>query len=94
MILHDWRGCGLSSRNVAPPNLETRARDLRTVLVCRGIDERRNGRLFESLAPCVLLAASDPERVRALVWWDPDPRTVWAPDYPWGYGAGRRCPRA
>ena len=25
VILHDWRGCGLSSRNVAPPNLETRA---------------------------------------------------------------------
>ena len=44
------------------------------------------GALFESLAPCLLLAASDPERVRALVWWDPVPRTVWAPDYPWGYG--------
>ena len=40
----------------------------------------------ESLAPCVLLAANDPARVRALVWWNPRPRTIWAPDYPWGWG--------
>src|SRR5262245_1324429 len=86
LILHDWRGCGLSSRNVALPNLETRARDLRTVLDAAGSTSTVMGGLFESLAPCLLLAASDPERVRALVWWDPVPRTVWAPDYPWGYG--------
>src|SRR3954467_5359878 len=28
--------------------------------------------------------AADPSRVRALAWWNPQPRTVWAPDYPWG----------
>jgi hypothetical protein len=44
------------------------------------------GGWFESLAPCVLLAATNPDRVRALVWWLPTPRTVWAPDYPWGSG--------
>jgi hypothetical protein len=32
LILHDWRGCGLSSRNVSVPNLETRTDDLRAVL--------------------------------------------------------------
>src|SRR6478609_6343900 len=32
LILHDWRGTGLSSRNVSVPNLETRVDDLRTVL--------------------------------------------------------------
>ena len=42
------------------------------------------GGWFEGLAPGVLLAARDPSRVRALVWWNPTPRTVWAPDYPWG----------
>jgi class 3 adenylate cyclase len=36
------------------------------------------------MAPCMLLAASDPERVRALVWWNPVPRTIWTHDYPWG----------
>ena len=32
LILHDRRGTGLSSRNVSPPNLETRVADLRAVL--------------------------------------------------------------
>jgi pimeloyl-ACP methyl ester carboxylesterase len=32
LILHDRRGTGLSSRNVAAPNLETRMSDLRLVL--------------------------------------------------------------
>jgi class 3 adenylate cyclase len=86
VILHDWRGCGLSSRNVALPNLETRARDLRTVMDAAGSTSAVMGAWFESLAPCLLLAASDPSRVRALVWWNPVPRTVWAPDYPWGSG--------
>jgi class 3 adenylate cyclase len=86
LILHDWRGTGLSSRNVALPNLETRADDLRTVLDAAGSESTVLGAWFESLAPCVLLAARDPARVKALVWWNPNPRTVWAPDYPWGFG--------
>jgi pimeloyl-ACP methyl ester carboxylesterase len=32
LILHDRRGTGLSSRNVPPPNLETRVADLRLIL--------------------------------------------------------------
>ena len=32
LILHDPRGTGLSSRNVPPPNLETRAADLGVIL--------------------------------------------------------------
>jgi pimeloyl-ACP methyl ester carboxylesterase len=32
LILHDRRGTGASSRNVPPPNLETRAADLLAVL--------------------------------------------------------------
>jgi pimeloyl-ACP methyl ester carboxylesterase len=39
LILHDRRATGLSSRNVAAPNLETRAADLRAVLT--GSDPRR-----------------------------------------------------
>jgi class 3 adenylate cyclase len=86
LILHDWRGTGLSSRNVPVPNLETRAQDLAVVMDTVGSQSAVMGGWFESLAPCVLLAATDPARVRALVWWTPTPRTAWAPDYPWGQG--------
>jgi class 3 adenylate cyclase len=84
LILHDWRGFGLSSRNVPVPNLEMRTDDLRAVLDEVGSTSAVIGGWFETLAPGVLFAAGDPARVRALVWWTPTPRTVWAPDYPWG----------
>jgi class 3 adenylate cyclase/pimeloyl-ACP methyl ester carboxylesterase len=84
LILHDWRGFGLSSRNVPVPNLETRTDDLRALLDHLGSTNAVIGGWFETLAPGVLLAAGDPARVNALVWWNPIPRTVWAPDYPWG----------
>jgi len=84
LILHDWRGFGLSSRNVPVPNLETRKDDLRAALDQVGSSSAVIGGWFETLAPGVLLAAGDPARVRALVWWNPVARTVWAPDYPWG----------
>jgi class 3 adenylate cyclase len=86
LILHDGRGTGLSSRNVAVGNLETRAADLLAVLDAAGSMSTVMGAWTEGLAPCVLLAASQPSRVRALVWWNPQPRTAWAPDYPWGQG--------
>jgi hypothetical protein len=38
LILHDRRGVGLSSRNVPPPNLETRVADLEVVLDAAGAD--------------------------------------------------------
>ena len=31
-----------------------------------------------------MFAASQPERVHSLVWWEPWPRSTWAPDFPWG----------
>src|SRR4029077_3625730 len=39
LILHDRRGTGLSSRNVALPNLETRVDDLRLVLDAAGVEK-------------------------------------------------------
>jgi class 3 adenylate cyclase len=86
LILHDRRGTGLSSRDVAVPNLETRAADLRLVLDTVKSDQAVVGAYYEGLSPALLLAASHPNRVRALVWWRPWPRTTWAPDYPWGTG--------
>jgi class 3 adenylate cyclase len=83
VILHDRRATGLSSRNVAAPNLEMRAADLRAVLDAAGSQSAVLGGKFESMCPCVLLAASDPDRVHALVWWNPAPRMANAADYPW-----------
>jgi class 3 adenylate cyclase len=33
-----------------------------------------------------LFAATDPDRVRSIVWYGPAARIAWAPDYPWGLG--------
>ena len=84
LILHDRRGIGLSSRNVALPNLETRVSDLLVVMDAVGSERPVLTGVFESGAPNALLAASKPERVHSMVWMKPNPRFAWAPDYPWG----------
>jgi class 3 adenylate cyclase len=86
LILHDRRGTGASSRNVPPPNLETRVADLLAVL-----DE------VESKAPVLmagwvtgamhaLFAAAHPDRASGFVWNNPAARAAWDPAYPWGRG--------
>ena len=84
VIMHDRRGIGLSSRNVALPNLETRVSDLLTVMDAVESERPILTGVFESGAPNALLAASRPERVHSMVWMEPQPRFAWAPDYPWG----------
>ena len=84
--IYDRRGIGLSSRNVAPGNLETQVADLLTVLDAQEIERAVFGGFLESGAPNALLAATYPERVQALVWVYPAPRTTAAPDFPWGVG--------
>ena len=84
LILHDRRGTGASSRNVDPPNLETRVADLKAVLDAVGSERPVLGGALEGGAPNVLLAASTPDRVHSLVWWYPKPRTTQTPDYPFG----------
>ncbi len=84
VILHDRRGIGLSSRDVAAPNLETRVSDLLAILAEVGSKQPVLMGMFESGAPNVLLAATQPENVRSVVWIEPVARFAWAPDYPWG----------
>jgi class 3 adenylate cyclase/pimeloyl-ACP methyl ester carboxylesterase len=86
LILHDRRGTGLSSRNVSPPNLETRVADLRVVLDAVGSERPVLAGLIEGGAANALLAATSPDRVQSIVWWGPSARSVWSPDYPWGAG--------
>jgi class 3 adenylate cyclase len=86
LILMDRRGTGLSSRNVPPPNLETQVTDVRVVLDAVGSVQPVLGGTFSSGAAMAMFAATDPERVRSLVWYAPSARAAWAPDYPWGDG--------
>jgi pimeloyl-ACP methyl ester carboxylesterase len=87
LILHDRRATGLSSRNVEPPNLETRVEDLRAVLDAVGSERPAIFGMLEGGAAGAMLAATDPDRVRSFAWYGPEARFLWAPDYPWGVGA-------
>jgi class 3 adenylate cyclase len=84
LILHDRRATGLSSRNFPAPNLETRVSDLGCVLDAVGSTRPVLGGERDGGAPNALLAATTPERIRSLVWYVPQARSVWTPDYPWG----------
>ena len=84
LILHDRRSIGLSSRNVPPPNLETRVADLQVILDEVGSKRPVLAGWYETGAPNVLFAASHPERVHSIVWMEPMARCTWSPDYPWG----------
>jgi len=84
LILHDRRGTGASSRNVAPADLETRVTDLKVVLEAVGSEQPVLGGALDGGAANVLFAASDPQRVHSLFWWYPTARVTRAPDYPYG----------
>ncbi len=84
LILHDRRGTGLSSRNVSPPDLETRVADLGLVLDAAGSKRPVLGGHGEGAASNVMFAALRPDRVHSVVWSEPAARATWAPDYPWG----------
>jgi pimeloyl-ACP methyl ester carboxylesterase len=71
LILHDRRGTGVSSRNVSPPNLETRVADLRVVLDAVESERPVLAGVLEGGASNLLLAASSPERVQSIVWVGP-----------------------
>ena len=84
LILFDKRGTGMSDRVAGAPTLETRMDDLRAVMDAAG---SRRAALFgvsEGAPMSLLFAATYPERTAALVLRAGFPRTLWAPDYPWG----------
>ena len=86
LILHDRRGSGASTRNVPPPNLETRAADLLAVLDEVGSNAPVLGAAASTGAMHALFAATYPDRTSGLFWNYPRARLAWAPDYPWGQG--------
>jgi pimeloyl-ACP methyl ester carboxylesterase len=67
LILHDRRGTGASSRNVPPPNLETRVADLLIVLDALGVRRPVLVAGTEPGAMHALFAATHPDRVQGLL---------------------------
>ena len=69
------------------PSLETRMDDVRAVMDAAGSRRAAFYGLSEGAAMSILFAATYPERVAALVVRSCSPRTLWAPDFPWGRSA-------
>jgi pimeloyl-ACP methyl ester carboxylesterase len=84
LILFDKRGTGMSDRVTGAPMLETRMDDLRAVLDAAGSARPAVFASSEGAAMALLFAASHPDRTAALVLRSASPRTMWAPDFPWG----------
>jgi len=87
VILHDRRGTGLSGGGSLLPDLETRSRDLLTVLnACRSTRPALFGSTSGGAA-LAMFAATYPDRVSSFAWFGPLAKTAWSPDYPWGESA-------
>ena len=84
LIRFDKRGTGMSDPVSGAPSLETRMDDVRAVMDAVGSRRAAFYGLSEGAALSVLFAATHPERTAALVVRSCSPRTLWAPDYPWG----------
>jgi pimeloyl-ACP methyl ester carboxylesterase len=84
LIRFDKRGTGMSDPVNGAPSLETRMDDVRAVMDAAGSQRAAFYGLSEGAAMSVLFAATYPERVAALVVRSCSPRTMWAPDFPWG----------
>ena len=84
LILFDKRGTGMSDRVSGAPTLEARMDDLRAVMDAAGSRRAAIFGVVEGAPMALLFAATYPERVAALVMRSAFPRSMWAPDYPWG----------
>jgi class 3 adenylate cyclase len=84
LIRFDKRGTGMSDPVSGAPSLETRMDDVRAVMDAVGSRRAAFYGLSEGAAMSILFAATYPERTAALVVRSCSPRTLWAPDFPWG----------
>jgi pimeloyl-ACP methyl ester carboxylesterase len=83
LIVFDKRGTGLSDPVSVVPTLEQRIDDVRAVMDAAGSERATLFGISEGGPMSVLLAATHPERVSALVLHGAMGRTTEAPDYPW-----------
>ena len=87
VTIHDRRGTGLSDDMGGPPNLETRAADLLAVLDATGQERPILLASGDGGMAGALLAATRPDRVGGLVWFQALARSVIAPGWPHGRDA-------
>ena len=87
LLRFDKRGTGMSDPVSGAPSLETRMDDARAVMEAAGSRRAAFYGLSEGAAMSILFAATYPERVAALIVRSCSPRTLWAPDFPWGRNA-------
>ena len=83
LIRFDKRGTGMSDRPPDVPDLETRVHDVLAVMDAVGSREAVVCGYSEGGPMAVLLAATHPERVSALVLYGSYAKRVRSPDYPW-----------
>ncbi len=84
LISFDKRGTGMSDRVSGAPTLETRMDDVRAVMDAAGSERAALLGTSEGGAMSILFAATYPSRAWALIVDGAFPRSLWAPDYPWG----------
>jgi class 3 adenylate cyclase/pimeloyl-ACP methyl ester carboxylesterase len=85
LILMDQRGVGLSDRSRGFPDLETRMDDLRAVLDAAGsVQTVLWGAGPDGGALCAMFAATYPERVPVLAFWNARAKSLSSADYVWG----------
>src|SRR5262245_61838126 len=85
LIRFDKRGTGMSDRVSGAPCLETRMDDMRAVMDAVGSERAAIIGVSEGGPMSVLFAATYPARVWALVLEGTFAKSLWAPDYPWGW---------
>ena len=85
MIMFDRRGLGLSDPRPGggAPTLEEQMDDVVAVMDAVGSEQAAVVAMLDAGAMAALFAATHPERTRALVLFEAQPRTTWAPDYDW-----------
>ena len=75
----------MSDRVVGAPTIETRMDDVRAVMDAVGSERAAVLGLSEGGPMSAVFAATYPERLGALVLCGALIRSLWAPDFPWGY---------
>jgi class 3 adenylate cyclase len=84
VLFFDRRGLGLSDRSAVVSTLEERMDDVRAVMDAAASERAAIYSAWSACATSGLFAATHPQRVVALIFWLPNVRGSWAPDYPWG----------
>jgi pimeloyl-ACP methyl ester carboxylesterase/class 3 adenylate cyclase len=84
VLVFDKRGTGASDRVSGVASLETRMDDVRAVMDAAGSTRAAVVGVSEGGPLSLLFSATYPERAAALVVYGATPRSVWAPDWPWG----------